>query len=236
MITLRRWWVGGGSYGSDRQLGRHGCGRSSSSTRRSLGLGRFLDSQKLLGTESFIMDMSGSFNKILQVGSSQKVTQVHKFAVMFILDIDNTPTSLSATYSLAIHDHVSFRTDNSKRDELLLLLLHKSQISIYTIAIHIIMFSTYTNVFVQCTFLFIILITFVRIQTNVVESKLSLDLYESRAMSIMTFHRQIKNILTRCLKASRSSKVKESDLAMTGTTLTTSESFLSTTISMGFNL
>lgn len=30
--------------------------------------------------------------------------------------------------------------------------------------------------------------------------------------------------------------VKESDLAITGTTLTTSESFLSTTISIGFNL
>lgn len=41
---------------------------------------------------------------------------------------------------------------------------------------------------------------------------------------------------TRCLKASRSSIVNESDLAMTGTTLTTSESFLSTTTSMGFSL
>lgn len=174
--NLRRWWVGGGSYGSDRQLRRHGGRRGSSSTRRSLGLGRFLDSQKLLSTESFIMDMSGSFNKILQVGSSQKVTQVNKFAVMLVLDIDDTPTSLSATHSLAIHDHVSFRANNSKRDELLLSLsLHISKVStcIDTITTSL---STYANVLVQCTFLFIILITFVGIQTNVVESKLSLDL------------------------------------------------------------
>jgi hypothetical protein len=43
-------------------------------------------------------------------------------------------------------------------------------------------------------------------------------------------------IFTLCLKASLSSGVNESDLAMTGTTLTTSESFLSTTISIGFKL
>jgi hypothetical protein len=42
--------------------------------------------------------------------------------------------------------------------------------------------------------------------------------------------------VTLCLKAARSSKVKASDLAMTGTTLTTSESFFKTTISMGFKL
>jgi hypothetical protein len=38
----------------------------------------------------------------------------------------------------------------------------------------------------------------------------------------------------RSLKALRSSKVRESDLAMTGTTLTTSESFFRTTMSIGF--
>jgi len=38
------------------------------------------------------------------------------------------------------------------------------------------------------------------------------------------------------LKVTRSSIVRESDLAMTGTTLTTSESFLSTAMSIGFSL
>jgi hypothetical protein len=38
--------------------------------------------------------------------------------------------------------------------------------------------------------------------------------------------------LTRCLNTSRSSNVSESALAMIGTTLTTSASFLSTTISI----
>ena len=42
--------------------------------------------------------------------------------------------------------------------------------------------------------------------------------------------------LIRSLKARRSSSVRESDFAMTGTTLTTSESFLSTTMSIGLRL
>ena len=41
---------------------------------------------------------------------------------------------------------------------------------------------------------------------------------------------------TLCLKAWRSASVRESDLAMTGTTLTTSDSFFRTTMSMGFRL
>ena len=42
--------------------------------------------------------------------------------------------------------------------------------------------------------------------------------------------------LTLCLNARRSSIVSESDLAMTGTTLTTSESFLRTRMSSGLRL
>jgi hypothetical protein len=46
----------------------------------------------------------------------------------------------------------------------------------------------------------------------------------------------VNSSLMRSLNACRSSKVRESDLAITGTTLTTSESFLRTTISIGFRL
>jgi hypothetical protein len=38
------------------------------------------------------------------------------------------------------------------------------------------------------------------------------------------------------LKAWRSARVRESDLAMTGTTLTTSDNFFKTTMSIGFSL
>ena len=43
-------------------------------------------------------------------------------------------------------------------------------------------------------------------------------------------------LITLCLKAWRSARVRESDLAITGTTLTTSDNFFRTTISMGFKL
>jgi hypothetical protein len=42
--------------------------------------------------------------------------------------------------------------------------------------------------------------------------------------------------ITRCLKAWRSARVRESDLAMTGTTLTTSDNFFRTTMSIGLRL
>ena len=41
---------------------------------------------------------------------------------------------------------------------------------------------------------------------------------------------------TLCLKSWRSARVRESDLAMTGTTLTTSDNFFRTTMSMGLRL
>ena len=41
---------------------------------------------------------------------------------------------------------------------------------------------------------------------------------------------------TLCLKAWRSARVRESDLAMTGTTLTTSDNFFRTTMSIGLRL
>ena len=59
----------------------------------------------------------------------------------------------------------------------------------------------------------------------------------------LDLHASVSNLLQKCcvfitlsLNALRSSKVRESDLAMTGTTLTTSESFFKTTMSIGLSL
>lgn len=73
------------------------------------------------------MDLGGCLDEILQVcpGISrsaawkhvtprntdvpcQKVTEVDEFAVLLILDVDNTPTVLATTNRLAINDHVAF--------------------------------------------------------------------------------------------------------------------------------
>lgn len=79
----------------------------------------FLQSQKLLGTEGLVMDLAGSFDQVLQMGTGQEVPQVDKFAVVLVLDIDNTPTVLSAADLLAIDNNVLLATDNGKRNDVL---------------------------------------------------------------------------------------------------------------------
>lgn len=83
----------------------------------------FLQSQKLLGTESFVMDLAGRFNQVLQVSASQEVPQVDEFAVVLVLDVDNTPAVLSATNLLAVDDNVLLATDNGERNDVLCAML-----------------------------------------------------------------------------------------------------------------
>jgi hypothetical protein len=95
---------------------------------------------------------------------------------------------------------------------------------------------SYPNAFVEWLFLFIVFLTGIRIQIDVVEVQLGLDLCNIRSSQRSPSKDCSYSVLTLCLKASRSSKVRESDFAITGTTLTTSESFWRTTMSIGFRL
>ena len=56
-----------------------------------------LQRKKLLGTESFVVDLRSRFDEILKVGASEEVAEVHEFAMVLVLDVDNPPTILSAT-------------------------------------------------------------------------------------------------------------------------------------------
>lgn len=79
----------------------------------------FLQGQKLLGTESLVMDLAGRFNQVLQVSASQEVPQVDEFAVVLVLDVDNTPAVLSSANLLAVDDNVFLATDNGERNDVL---------------------------------------------------------------------------------------------------------------------
>jgi hypothetical protein len=73
-----------------------------------------------------------------------------------------------------------------------------------------------------------------RVQSNIMMLQLGPDLHDTRstpsATPTLPFEKPFR--LTRSLKASRSCKVKESDLAMIGTTLVTSDNFLKTVTSI----
>ena len=44
-----------------------------------------LESQQLLGTEGFVVDLRGSFDEILQMGTREEIAESDEFAVRLIL-------------------------------------------------------------------------------------------------------------------------------------------------------
>lgn len=78
-----------------------------------------LQGQQLLGTESLVVDLGGSLDEILEVGSEEEVAQVDEFAVSLILDVDDTPSVLAAADLLAVDNDRLLGSDNSEGDKAL---------------------------------------------------------------------------------------------------------------------
>lgn len=78
-----------------------------------------LQSQKLLGTEGFIVDLAGGFDQVLQMGAGQEVSQVDELAVVLVFDVNDTPAVLSTADLLATDNDVLLATDDSERNDVL---------------------------------------------------------------------------------------------------------------------
>jgi len=85
-------------------------------TKKSVGIGNALrvtgsslvfESKQLFGSEGLIVNLSSGLDEILQVGPREEVAEVHKFAVVLVLYIDNTPSVLTPTNRLAIDDDIA---------------------------------------------------------------------------------------------------------------------------------
>ena len=63
-----------------------------------------LECKQLFSTESLVVDLRSGVNQILEVGSGKEVSEVDKFAVVFILNIDDSPSVLTPTDLLASND------------------------------------------------------------------------------------------------------------------------------------
>jgi hypothetical protein len=79
-----------------------------------------LQGQQLLGTEGLVMDLRGGLDKVLEVGSEKEVSQVDKFAMSLVLDVDDSPSVLAAADLLTIDDDRLLGTDNSEGNKILL--------------------------------------------------------------------------------------------------------------------
>ena len=77
-----------------------------------------LQSHKLFGTESLVVNLAGRFDKILQVGSGEEVTERDELAVVLVLDIDDAPAVLSAAYLPSIDDDILFRANYGKGNQI----------------------------------------------------------------------------------------------------------------------
>jgi hypothetical protein len=58
----------------------------------------------LLGTECLVVDLRCGFDQILEVGAGEEVSEVDEFAVVLVLNVDDTPSVLAATDLLASND------------------------------------------------------------------------------------------------------------------------------------
>ena len=63
------------------------------------------------------MDLACCFNKVLEVGSDEEVAEIHELAMIFVLDIDDAPSILSASNLLTIDNNGLFAADYSKWDD-----------------------------------------------------------------------------------------------------------------------
>ena len=56
------------------------------------GCAALLECQQLLGAEGLVVNLGGGFDQVLEVGAGEEVSEIDEFAVVLILDIDNSPS------------------------------------------------------------------------------------------------------------------------------------------------
>ena len=79
--------------------------------------GALLECKELLGTERFVVDLGGRLNQVLKMGAGEKVSQVDKFAVLVIFDVDGAPAVLASANSLAVDVDVAFAANDGKGND-----------------------------------------------------------------------------------------------------------------------
>ena len=63
-----------------------------------------LECQKLLGAECLVVDLGRRLDQVLEMGTGEEVPKVDEFAVVLILNVDNSPSVLATTHLLASND------------------------------------------------------------------------------------------------------------------------------------
>lgn len=96
-----------------------GTDRSATTSRVTTSSAALLQREQLLSTEGLVVNLAGSFDQVLQVSAGEEVTQVNKFAVALVLDVNHTPTVLASANLLAIDDDSLLTSDNGEGNDFL---------------------------------------------------------------------------------------------------------------------
>jgi len=80
------------------------CWADGSATSMSTSCAALLKCQELLSTECFVVDLRCGLDQVLQMGTGEEVSQVDEFAVVLVLDVDDSPSILTTTDLLATND------------------------------------------------------------------------------------------------------------------------------------
>lgn len=91
-----------------------------------------LKCKQLLGTESLVVDLGRCFNQILEVGTGKEISEVDEFAVVLILDVDDSPSVLTSTNLLASNNDRLLRSDNGEGNDVLNTMLADIRAQSYT--------------------------------------------------------------------------------------------------------
>jgi len=185
----------------------------------------------------------------------QEVPQVDKLAMPLVLDVHDTVSVLPSSNRLPVDDNVRLGSNDGEGNHFLWYGQHENgkgsqlekkermEVEGERFGKSRERSRTYPNSSVKSLLLLVVLVSIDRVESNLMVGELSSNLvpianrpkgfksareFEGEEMKTKGGRREGKRKLTLSLKAALSSSVNESDLAMTGTTLTTSESFLRT--------
>ena len=56
-----------------------------------------LERKQLLGAEGLVVDLRCCFDQILEMGAGKEISEVDKFAVVLVFNVDHAPSVLAAT-------------------------------------------------------------------------------------------------------------------------------------------
>jgi hypothetical protein len=94
-------------------------GANWSATSMASSCATLLECQQLLGAEGLVVDLRCGLNQILEVGAGEEVSEVDKFAVGLVLNVDDAPSVLAAADLLASNNDRLLRTNNCEWDDIL---------------------------------------------------------------------------------------------------------------------